>query len=188
PSSTSSGMRAGASVALSGANCVVTILASRFGWSIKAAIAVTQLSRSRRSSPKTICQDPRRWLASYEVHAERRRPRACGTIAAAVAQRDFLPAGPTASGHGDAAETRAKLGTLREAMAAARLAAVYLETWANVAWLCGGRGNRVVADSPAGLCAVLVTDNGAWLLTPNNEEARLTAEVFGDLPLPVVSR
>ena len=66
--------------------------------------------------------------------------------------------------------------------------AVYLEGFANVAWLCGGRDNRVVVDSPSGLCAVLVGSGGAWLLAPNNEEARLRAEVFDDLPLPVVVR
>jgi Xaa-Pro aminopeptidase len=66
--------------------------------------------------------------------------------------------------------------------------AVYLEGWANVAWLCGGRGNRVVSDSPQGLCGILIGANGAWLLAPNNEEARLRAEPFATLPLPVVSR
>jgi Xaa-Pro aminopeptidase len=65
---------------------------------------------------------------------------------------------------------------------------VYLEGWANVAWACGGRGNRVVADSPQGHCGILVGANGAWLLAPSNEEARLRAEPFAGLPLPVVSR
>ena len=90
--------------------------------------------------------------------------------------------------YGDQAETRAKLSRLRAAMGAAEIEAVYLERWANVAWLCGGRGNRVVLDSPFGLCGLLVTQNGAWVLVPNNEEARVRAEPFADLPLPVVVR
>ena len=90
--------------------------------------------------------------------------------------------------YGDQAETRDKLSALRAAMFGADVDAVYLERWANIAWLCGGRGNRVVSDSPQGLCGILVGANGAWLLAPNNEEARLRAEPFATLPLPVVSR
>ena len=99
-----------------------------------------------------------------------------------------IPTGPASTSYGDQAETRAKLSALRASMFGADVDAVYLEGFANVAWLCGGRGNRVVADSPGGLCGLLVGANGAWLLAPNNEEARLRAEVFADLPLPVVVR
>lgn len=105
-----------------------------------------------------------------------------------MADWGLIPTGPMSREYGDAAETRAKLGALREAMQAAGADAVYLESWANVAWLCGGRGNRVVLDSPAGLCAVLLTANGAWLLVPNNEEARCRDEAFAGLALPLVSR
>ena len=100
----------------------------------------------------------------------------------------FVAGGEASRVAGDAAETRAKLRLLRQAMFGADLDAVYLERWANVAWLCGGRGNRVVRDIPEGLCGVLVGHNGAWLLTPNNEEARMRAEAFAGLELPVVSR
>src|SRR5258708_8035506 len=96
--------------------------------------------------------------------------------------------GQASEAYGDQAETRAKLAALRASMFGADVDAVYLEGFANVAWLCGGRGNRVVTDRPGGLCGVLVGANGAWLLVPNNEEARLRAEVFADLPLPVVVR
>jgi Xaa-Pro aminopeptidase len=99
-----------------------------------------------------------------------------------------VPTGTMSSTFGDQAETRAKLSALRASMFGADVDAVYLEGYANVAWLCGGRGNRVVIDSPTGLCGVLVGANGAWLLSPNSEEARLRAEVFADLPLPVVAR
>jgi Xaa-Pro aminopeptidase len=99
-----------------------------------------------------------------------------------------IPRGTTSSTFGDQVETRAKLSALRASMLGADVDAVYLEGYANVAWLCGGRGNRVVIDSPTGLCGVLVSANGAWLLAPNNEEGRLRAEVFADLPLPVVAR
>jgi Xaa-Pro aminopeptidase len=99
-----------------------------------------------------------------------------------------IPGGASSRDYGDQAETRDKLSALRAAMIGADVEAVYLEGWANVAWLCGGRGNRVVSDSPQGLCAILVGANGAWLLAPNNEEARLRAEPFATLPLPVVSR
>jgi len=100
----------------------------------------------------------------------------------------FLPPGPATREPGDAGETREKLGALRDAMLAAELEAVYLERWQNVAWLCGGRGNRVVLDSPAGQCGLLVTHNGALVLTPNNERARVETEAFAGLPLPVASR
>jgi Xaa-Pro aminopeptidase len=96
--------------------------------------------------------------------------------------------GLATSNPGTPTETREKLGRLREAMTAADLDAVYLEGWENVAWLCGGRGNRVVLDSPSGQCGVLVGHNRAWLLTPNNEEARCRAEAFVGLDLPVVSQ
>jgi Xaa-Pro dipeptidase len=99
-----------------------------------------------------------------------------------------IPSGAISAAYGDQVETRAKLSALRASMFGADVDAVYLEAFANVAWLCGGRGNRVVSDSPAGLCGILVGANGAWLLAPSNEEARLRAEVFADLPLPVVSR
>jgi Xaa-Pro aminopeptidase len=99
-----------------------------------------------------------------------------------------IPTGAMSSTLGDQVETRAKLSALRASMFGADVDAVYLESYANVAWLCGGRGNRVVLDSPTGLCAILVGANGAWLLAPSNEEARLRAEVFADLPLPVVAR
>jgi Xaa-Pro aminopeptidase len=100
----------------------------------------------------------------------------------------FVADGPSASTTGDAAETRARLAALREAMSEARADAIYLEGWANVAWLCGGRGNRVVLDTAAGQMAVLVTGTAASLLVHNNEEARVRTEVFADLPLPIISR
>jgi Xaa-Pro aminopeptidase len=100
----------------------------------------------------------------------------------------LLEPGPATAELGGAAETRTKLGLLRQAMVAADVDAVYLERWANVAWLCGGRGNRVVLDSPTGSCAVLVGHNGAWLLTPNNEEARIRTEAFSGLDLPVIAQ
>jgi Xaa-Pro aminopeptidase len=99
-----------------------------------------------------------------------------------------IPTGDVNRGYGDQAETRTKLSALRASMFGADVDAVYLEGFANVAWLCGGRGNRVVIDSPTGLCGILVGANGAWLLAPNNEESRLRAEVFAELPLPVVTR
>jgi Xaa-Pro aminopeptidase len=105
-----------------------------------------------------------------------------------MADWGLVEAGPASRAYGDQAEVRAKLSKLRAAMGAAEVEAVYLEGWANVAWLTGGRGNRVVLDSPLGLCGLLVTDSGAWLLVPNNEEARVRAEPFADLPLPVVMR
>jgi Xaa-Pro aminopeptidase len=96
--------------------------------------------------------------------------------------------GPADAAPGDPAETRAKLQDLRGAMAAAGLDAVYLQRWANVAWLCGGRGNRVVLDSPEGACGVLVTASEARLLAPDNEAARCREEAFAGLPLPIVTR
>jgi Xaa-Pro aminopeptidase len=100
----------------------------------------------------------------------------------------FVPGGASSSAFGDASETRARLAQLRAAMSDAGLDAVYLEGWADVAWLCGGRGNRVVLDSPSGQCGVLVTATAAQVIAHNNEEGRLRSEVFGDLPLPIASR
>ncbi|MDQ6748470.1 MAG: M24 family metallopeptidase [Candidatus Dormibacteraeota bacterium] len=94
----------------------------------------------------------------------------------------------TSPGLGKPTESREKLGRLRAAMKTADVDAVYLEGWANVAWLCGGRGNRVVLDTPSGQCAVLVGHNRAWLLTPSNEEARCRTEAFAGLDLPVISQ
>lgn len=100
----------------------------------------------------------------------------------------LVATGPHSRECGDQAETRAKLSALRAEMVGADVDAVYVEGWANVAWLCGGRGNRVVLDSPFGVCGVLVSQGGAWLLVPNNEEARVRAEPFADMPLPVLVR
>ncbi|MDP9325425.1 MAG: M24 family metallopeptidase [Candidatus Dormibacteraeota bacterium] len=105
-----------------------------------------------------------------------------------MADWGLVAAGPASRAYGDQAEVRAKLSRLRAAMGAAEVEAVYLEAWTNVAWVTGGRGNRVVLDSLLGLCGILVTESGAWLLVPNNEEARVRAEPFADLPLPVVVR
>lgn len=107
---------------------------------------------------------------------------------AGVSDWTLVSGGPSSRDYGEQAETRTKLSALRAAMYGGDIDAVYLEGWANVGWVCGGRGNRVVTDTPQGLCGVLVGANGAWLLVPNNEEARLRAEPFADLPLPVVSR
>ena len=105
-----------------------------------------------------------------------------------MADWSLIEAQPAAAEPGDQAETRAKLTLLREAMATAGVDAVYLEGWANVAWLSGGRGNRVVLDSPVGLCGLLVGASQAWVVAPNNEEARVRAEAFAGLPLPVLVR
>ncbi|MGI8608502.1 MAG: M24 family metallopeptidase [Candidatus Dormibacteria bacterium] len=99
----------------------------------------------------------------------------------------LLEPGIASSGFGTPAESREKMRLLRDAMAERDLDAVYLEQWANVAWLCGGRGNRVVLDHPTGQCGILVGHNGAWLLVANNEEARCRAEGFAGLDLPVVA-
>ncbi|MFN2466245.1 MAG: M24 family metallopeptidase [Candidatus Dormibacteria bacterium] len=100
----------------------------------------------------------------------------------------LVPSGAVTSNPGPSTEIREKLARLRAAMKSSDLDAVYLEGWANVAWLSGGRGNRVVLDAPTGLCGMLIGHNRAWLLTPNNEEARCRAEAFAGLDLPVVSQ
>ena len=105
-----------------------------------------------------------------------------------MAEWGIVGSGAGVRAYGDQGEVRGKLSRLRAAMGAAEIEAVYLERWANVAWLCGGRGNRVVLDSPYGLCGIVVTQSAAQLLVPNNEEARVRAEPFADLPLPVVVR
>src|SRR5260370_39491545 len=97
-----------------------------------------------------------------------------------------IPRGQASAAYGDQAETRAKLSALRAAMFGADVDAVYLEGWANVAWLCGGRGNRVVLDSALGQVGVLVPPDAASVLTPNNEEARIRSEPFADLAMPVL--
>ena len=99
----------------------------------------------------------------------------------------MLPPGTASSEFGKPTESREKLTAVRAAMQAEDIDAVYLEQWPNVAWLCGGRGNRVVLDVALGQCGVLVGHNGAWLLVANNEEARCRAEAFAGLDLPVVS-
>ena len=98
----------------------------------------------------------------------------------------LVPAGRASRTLGVPTESREKLTALRAALRARDVDAVYLEQWANVAWLCGGRGNRVVLDEAGGLCGVLVGHNGAWLIVANNEEARCRAEAFAGLDLPVI--
>lgn len=104
-----------------------------------------------------------------------------------TAGQPLAASGPASAAVGTPEETRQKLARLRQAMAVADVDAVYLERWSNVAWLCGGRSNRVVLDSPTGACGVLVGHNGAWLLSPNNEESRVRAEAFTGLDLPVIT-
>ncbi|MHB8509571.1 MAG: M24 family metallopeptidase [Candidatus Dormibacteria bacterium] len=99
----------------------------------------------------------------------------------------FVDPGQADAALGTAVETRSRLTSLRQGMDRDGLDGLYLERWANVAWLCGGRSNRVVLASEVGACAVMIGANGAWLLLPNNEESRGRNEVFGDLPLPVVT-
>ena len=99
----------------------------------------------------------------------------------------ILAPGAASADLGTTTESRDKMRSLRDAMTAHDLDAVYLEQWANDAWISGGRGNRVVLDSPQGQCGVLIGHNGAWLLVANNEEARCRAEAFAGLDLPVIT-
>ena len=107
---------------------------------------------------------------------------------ATIGAVEFLAGGDQSREPGDAAETRAKLDRLRQAMEAGGFDAVYLERWANVAWLCGGRGNRVVLDSPVGLCGVVVGLTSVLLVAPNNERTRVEVEAFAGLSLPLIAR
>src|SRR5215207_3487160 len=65
---------------------------------------------------------------------------------------------------------------LRELMDAHGVGALLLSTPANCAWYTGGADNRVDHGDPVGVASVLVTGNGAYILTNNIEAPRMREE------------
>src|SRR5215207_518758 len=65
---------------------------------------------------------------------------------------------------------------LRELMDAHGVGALLLSTPANFAWYTGGADNRVDHGDPVGVASVLVTGNGAYILTNNIEAPRMREE------------
>jgi Xaa-Pro aminopeptidase len=82
----------------------------------------------------------------------------------------------------DVRELEDKLGRLARAAHGAALQAVLLATHHNIAWLTGGRSNRVDASREAGTSRLLVTSDGRRLVLANAiEMPRMLDEVLAGL-------
>jgi Xaa-Pro aminopeptidase len=73
-------------------------------------------------------------------------------------------------------ELAAKLATIRAALASAEAAAVRLRGVDWFAWATCGGSNVVILTTETGIAEVLVTADGAWILTDEIEAGRLAAE------------
>ena len=82
-------------------------------------------------------------------------------------------------------EVAAKLGRVRDWMAAEGHAAVALTTQANFAWITAGGDNHVASTTDAGVAPVVITAEGQYLLANNIEAVRMAAEETGDLPFEI---
>lgn len=83
-------------------------------------------------------------------------------------------------------EVQAKLQRLREWMDREKVGPVVMSTQANFAWVTAGGDNHVLIATDAGICRVVVTDEGQYLLTNNIEAVRLADEELDDLPFEIV--
>jgi Xaa-Pro dipeptidase len=83
----------------------------------------------------------------------------------------------------DAHATR--LGQLRELLARRGIAAAFLETRRNFAWLTAGGSNHVVTGSETGVAGVLVTADEALAITSHIERDRIAEEETGEIGLEV---
>ena len=73
-------------------------------------------------------------------------------------------------------ELQTKLGLIRAALAAHGLAGVRLRGVDWFAWATGGGSNVVILTTESGVAEILVTEEGAWVLTDSIEAERLRAE------------
>ena len=66
---------------------------------------------------------------------------------------------------------------LRELMEAHGVGTLLLNHPANFAWYTGGADNRVDRGVPAGVASVLITEDGAYVVTDNIEAPRMREEL-----------
>jgi Xaa-Pro aminopeptidase len=81
-----------------------------------------------------------------------------------------------------AAEVGQKLEDIRAWLAKSDLSGVVLESQANFAWITGGGRSHVSIGAEAGVASVVVTPDGAALITTNIELGRLLDEEAPGLP------
>jgi Xaa-Pro aminopeptidase len=77
-------------------------------------------------------------------------------------------------------EVAAKEARVRAFLDEAGYDALVLTTQANFAWITGGGDNHIVLAADAGVASVLVTRDAKYIVTKNNEIARIMAEEIGD--------
>src|SRR3954469_3137991 len=84
-------------------------------------------------------------------------------------------------------EVQAKIRLVREVLADNRLAAIRLKGLDWFSWITAGGSSAVLLTAETGPAEVLVTSDGAWVLTDSIEHPRLAAE---EVPreLEIVSR
>jgi Xaa-Pro aminopeptidase len=84
------------------------------------------------------------------------------------------------------AEVETKLDQLRLWLERKDHSACLLTSQANFAWITGGGHSHVATGEAQGVASVLVTDDAAYLITPNIELRRLTEEETAGLPFQAV--
>jgi antitoxin VapB len=85
------------------------------------------------------------------------------------------------------AEVGSKLAAVRSLLGRRGFEAAALSSRRNFAWLTGGGDSHVVRAGDAGVATILVTADGAVVLTPVNEAARILEEEIGGLGMEVVA-
>lgn len=83
-------------------------------------------------------------------------------------------------------EVQAKLERLRLWMDQENYGTVILNTQANFAWITAGGDNHVLLTTDTGICRVVITPTGQYVLTNNIEAPRLEAEELAGLPFEIV--
>ena len=83
-------------------------------------------------------------------------------------------------------EVQAKLERLRSWMAEQNFGTVMLNTQADFAWITAGGDNHVLLTTDTGICRVVITASGQYVLTNNIEAPRLEAEELEGLPFEIV--
>jgi len=85
-----------------------------------------------------------------------------------------------------AGEVAAKLERVRGWLESSNLGALLLSSQANFAWITAGGRSHVSIGEQAGVASVLVTRDGAWVLTANNERRRIVDEEIDGLGFEVL--
>src|SRR5262245_35070499 len=84
-----------------------------------------------------------------------------------------------------AKEVNRRLDLVRQALDARGADAVLFRLRHNFAWLTLGGDNHILAATENGATFLLVTAGDAFVVAPNNEEARIRDEEISGLPLQI---